>query len=47
MTLCGRQRCWVGDRGSPDGRMNSCGRYGGDYNIRKGKVRYTTISDRV
>ena len=47
MTSCGRQRCWVGDRGCPGGRTNSCGTYVDDYNIRKVKVRYLKISDRV
>ena len=34
------------DRGRPGVRMNPCGSYGGDYNNRKGKVRYIIISDR-
>ena len=44
MNLCGRRRCWVVDRGLPGGRMNLCVSYGRDYNRRKGKGRYTTIS---
>ena len=47
MTSCVRRRFWGGYGGCPGGQMKPCGSYGGNYNIRKGKGIYTTISDRV
>ena len=37
MNLYDRKRCWLGDRGRTGRRMNSCGRYGGDYSSRGGE----------